>query len=187
MRVSNLGGTIIFAACVAASPLLAMGGMGGYGGGSMPSTVPMGTHLDDYSMALRLIRHEKYDDAIPYLQRALVDRPHSADILNYLGFTNRMIGRYSTSMGFYQQALKEDPDHKGAHEYLGELYLNLHDLTSAQGQLAELTRLCPSGCDELDTLTKSIASYQAANTAAPAAASPAPATPSTTQPSGSNL
>jgi len=187
MRHNVILAAVLIAGTAGASPLFAMGGMGGYGG-SMPSNNPlMNPRLDDYSMAMRLIRHEKYADAIPYLRRALANNPHSADILNYLGFTNRMVGDYPTSLDYYKRALAEDPDHKGAHEYLGELYLNMRDLTSAQGQLAELTRLCPSGCDELDTLTKSIASYQAANpsTSAPAGAAPTSA-PTGSQPSSTN-
>jgi predicted Zn-dependent protease len=176
MRTPVLVGIVLLAGATATSPLCAMGGMGGYGGGggmpSMGASAPM--RLDDYSMAVRLINHEKYDEATPYLERALATHPHSADVLNYLGFVNRMVGKYSTSMGFYHQALIEDPDHKGAHEYLGELYLDVHNLTGAQGQLAELTRLCPSGCDELDVLTKAIATFEAAYppTAAPAATPP---------------
>ena len=156
-----------------------MGGSGGYGGSAgMGGTSAM--KLDDYSMALRNIHREKYADAIPFLERALEDRPHSADILNYLGYTNRMVGNYQLSLAWYRKALAEDPDHKGAHEYLGELYLNMHDLVSAQGQLAELARLCPDSCDERDTLTKSIADYVAANpAAAPSTASAPPASSAT--------
>lgn len=165
-----------------ATPAFCMGGSGGYGGGGMGMGGSSAIKLDDYSMALRNIHREKYADAIPYLERALEDRPHSADILNYLGYTNRMVGNYQLSLAWYRKALAEDPDHKGAHEYLGELYLNLHDLASAQGQLAELARLCPDSCDERDTLTKSIADYVAANPAmaAPSTASTAPVTPPAT-------
>jgi tetratricopeptide (TPR) repeat protein len=181
MAKSILFGAVLLAAGAAVSPLAASGG---YGGG-MPSGGGFGggIQLVDYAQALRLIHHEKYADAIPHLERALATRPHSADILNYLGFTHRMVGDYPTSLAFYQKALQEDPDHKGAHEYLGELYLNMHDLVSAQGQLAELARICPSDCDERDMLTKSIASYQAAN--APAA-TPPPAAPPATSPTGKN-
>ncbi len=73
-----------------------------------------------------------------------------------------MIGNYPQSLDYYTRALAINPDHKGAHEYLGELYLNMKDLPKAQGQLTELTRLCPDGCVERETLTKSIANYQAA-------------------------
>ena len=171
------------AICVgAASPLFAMGGggmagggMGGYGGGGMRSSIGS----DDYATAVRLIHHEKYADSIPYLNRALQLRPNSADILNYLGYTHRMLGDYPGSLDFYQRALARDPDHKGAHEYLGELYLKMHQLASARAQLDELTRLCPGGCDEKEVLTKAITDYQvaAAAPAAPVQATPASATP----------
>jgi len=180
MAKSILFGAVLLAAGAAVSPLAASGG---YGGGMPSGGFGGGIQLDDYAQALRLIHHEKYADAIPHLERALAARPHSADILNYLGFTKRMVGDYPTSLAFYQKALQEDPDHKGAHEYLGELYLDMHDLVSAQGQLAELVRICPSDCDERNMLTKSIASYQAAN---PPTASPAPAAPTASTPSGTN-
>ncbi len=147
-----------------------MGG-GGYGGSAEPT-------VDDYTMAVHLIHREKYAEAIPYLAAAAQQRPHSADVFNYLGYTHRMLGKYPASMAFYQKALEIDPDHKGAHEYLGELYLMLNDVPSANLQLAELTRLCPDSCDEKDVLTKAISDYQAKTSAAPAqAATPAPASP----------
>jgi tetratricopeptide (TPR) repeat protein len=79
-----------------------------------------------------------------------------------------MVGDLTGSLDFYQKALAINPDHKGAHEYLGELYLMMHDSNSADAQLAELTRLCPNDCDEKDVLTKAIADYHAG--AKPAAA-----------------
>ena len=150
------------------------GGGGGYGGGGMGGSAT----FDDYAVAVRLIKHEKYSDAIPHLLVALGDRPRSADILNYLGYSNRMIGQYPQSLAYYQRALSIDPDHKGVHEYLGELYLQMNDLPSAQKELATLMTLCPSGCDERDTLTKAIAAYTPAPAATAAPAAPAaPATP----------
>ena len=51
-----------------------------------------------------------------------------------------------------------DADHKGAHEYLGELYVETGDLASAREQLAVLTRLCPQGCEERKDLEEALAS-----------------------------
>ena len=170
------------AAVLATGPLaFAMGGGGmgggGYGGGTInPAT------FDDYSVAVRLIKHQEYAEAIPHLQSALADRPHSADILNYLGYTSRMLGNYSDSLDYYKRALAEDPDHKGVHEYLGELYLQMHDQPSAQKELDTLASLCPSGCDERDALTKAMAAYVPPAGATPAAVStttPAPTTAAT--------
>jgi tetratricopeptide (TPR) repeat protein len=123
---------------------------------------------NDYANARRLIHFGKYAEAIPYLNNAHMEQPHKADILAYLGYAHRMVGDNDLAVDYYQVALKEDPDNRLAHEYLGELYLGLNYLSSAQEQLAQLTRLCPSNCDERDALTKAIASYQAAASAMPA-------------------
>jgi tetratricopeptide (TPR) repeat protein len=160
------------------------GGMGGYAGGGLRNMITQ----DNYSTAVRLIHHEKYADALPYLDHALADRPNNADVLNYLGYTHRMLGDYPISLDFYQRALGRDPDHKGVHEYLGELYLKMHQLDQAKSQLAELTRLCPDDCDEKDVLTKAIGDYElAANAppqpaATPITAMPAPAPATAPQP-----
>lgn len=127
------------------------------GGGYGPGVGTPG--FDDYGIAVRLIKHDEFADAIPHLKAALVERPHSADILNYLGYASRMTGDYPGSLDYYTRALAIDPSHKEAHEYLGELYLQMHDLASAQHELDTLASLCPDGCDARDMLTKSIAAY----------------------------
>jgi len=166
------------------APSFSMGGGGGGGGGSYGSSGSFNSPtpaFDDYKIAVRLIKHEQYAEAIPHLNLALADHPQSADILNYLGFTHRKTGDYPGSLSYYKRALAIDATHKGVHEYLGELYLQMNDLPSAQAELTTLASLCPSGCDERDMLTKAIAAYvppAAAPTtasAAPAAAGSAPA------------
>jgi tetratricopeptide (TPR) repeat protein len=97
-----------------------------------------------------------------------------------------MLGDYSSSLDFYKRALAIDPDHKGVHEYLGELYLQMNNLPAAQGELTTLASLCPSGCDERDMLTKAIAAYVPPAGATPATATPAAtAAPAATPPSSS--
>lgn len=178
MRKSTLAALSFAAFSLAASSALAMGGGGmGYGGGGMMGTAAT---FDDYSVAMRLIHHQEYAQAIPHLDTALAQRPHDADILNYEGYTHRMVGDYASSLDYYKRALAIDPDHKGVHEYLGELYLQMNDQASAQKELQTLASLCPSGCDEKDALTKALAAYAppasaAQNTASPAAPT-APAT-----------
>ena len=175
----------LLATAVAASlvmltaPSFSMGGGGGGGGGGGSyggSSFSGGSaSFDDYTVALRLIKHQQYAEAIPHLNLALADKPHSADILNYLGFTHRMTGDYAGSLEYYKRALAIDPNHRGVHEYLGELYLQMNDLASAQNELTTLASLCPSGCDEKDVLTKAIAAYAPASTQPVAATTPASA------------
>jgi tetratricopeptide (TPR) repeat protein len=156
------------------------GGGGGYGMGMGDMAQP-----SEYSQALRLIKHQEFSDAIPHLDAALQQNPNDADVLNYEGYAHRMVGDYTASLDYYNKALAIDPDHKGVHEYLGELYLQTHQPDKAQAELTLLTKMCPSGCDEKDTLTASITKYQAANpvpapaAAAPDATTPAPAAAST--------
>jgi len=170
---------IVIAVLMGVTPAtaLAMGGYGGGGGGSYGggNSGMMDEGRADVQSGLRLIEQKQYAEAIPYLRRALRVYQGNADILNYLGYASRMAGNFDDSLDYYQRALARNPDHKGAHEYLGELYLMLHQPDQARLQLAELTRLCPDGCVEKDTLTASIATYDAAAKAAPAAAPAAPA------------
>lgn len=184
---------IMIAAIVSLAPLSALASMsggygGGYGGGNAAGGSLSAMGREEAETALRLIEKEDYADAIPHLKRALNVMQGNADILNYLGFTERMVGNYPDSLDYYQRALARNPDHKGAHEYLGELYLAMHQPDQARLQLAELDRLCPDGCTEKATLTQAIATYMAANppTPTPAAPPPAmPATPSSTAPTQS--
>ncbi len=152
--LSVIGAVGVLAAMT--TPSLSMGGGSSGGYGSMGGGT---TAMDDYSVGVRLVKHEKYADAIPHFLIALAARPNNADALNYLGYSSRMLGNFDASLGYYQRALAIDPAHKGVHEYLGELYLQKHDLASAQKELDTLATLCPSGCDERDTLTKAIAAY----------------------------
>ena len=177
---------LLLGASIAAAPAFGMnlggtgnaGGSGAQGGNGGTGSAGMGWVPDDYTIALRAMHHKDYDVAIPYLQNALKSRPDSAEIMSYLGLSNRMVGDYRASLTWLQKALALDPDHKKAHENMGETELALQDAAAAQAQLAELVRLCPDSCDERDNLTKAIADYQAAHpstavpTAMPAASTP---------------
>src|ERR1700742_4567722 len=137
-------------ACIVSSALAMGGGGGGYG--NFNNTPQSTTTYDDYATALRLIKHEDYARAIPHLEAALRRRPHDADVLNYLGYTHRMVGVTETdaqrdndfkmSLNYYEQALAINPNHRGVHEYLGELYLQMNDLNKAHSEMNQLVILC---------------------------------------------
>ncbi|MBV9045035.1 MAG: tetratricopeptide repeat protein [Alphaproteobacteria bacterium] len=160
-KLLGVVGTIAALAALT-GPSFSMGGgsNGGYSGGSnnLPAA-SSSSPTDDYTVAVRLIKHEQYNEAFPHLLMALASKPGDADILNYLGYTKRMTGDFPASLAYYKRALTADPNHKGAHEYLGELYLQMNDKASAMQEAATLATLCPSGCDERDTLDKKIAAY----------------------------
>jgi CheY-like chemotaxis protein len=115
----------------------------------------------DYEKAEYLIKADKCEEAIPLLKGVVADNPKDADALNFLGFCHRKTGKLKESLAYYEQALAVNPTHKGAHEYLGELYLRMGDLPKAEGQLKILQGLCPSGCEELEDLEADIADFKA--------------------------
>lgn len=116
-----------------------------------------------------LIEYEMYDEAIRYLKKAETEEPQNADVKNLIAYSYRKLGQYRVAYQYYQQALKLDPNHKGAHEYLGELYVNIRRLDKAQEQLAVLQKLCTTACEEYKRLHKAIEDYKqsSAATAAP--------------------
>ena len=107
------------------------------------------------------IKAENYKGALEEL-RGLAEDSQQADVYNLLGFTLRKTGDYETSLTYYTKALDLQPDHKGAHEYLGELFVETGKLDKAKDQLAALEKLCPNGCEERDDLQKVIAAKVAA-------------------------
>ena len=72
-----------------------------------------------------LIEDEKYQDAISALQELLKETPTNADMLNLLAYSQRKLKRFDEALVNYQKALDIEPEHRGANEYLGELYLQL--------------------------------------------------------------
>jgi Flp pilus assembly protein TadD len=103
------------------------------------------------------VKAKDYHAALAEL-RGLADTHQHADVYSLLGFSLRKTGDYATALTFYKKALDFDANHKGAREYLGELYVEIGDLPKAREQLAVLTNLCPQGCEEREDLEKVLAS-----------------------------
>ena len=72
------------------------------------------------------------------------------------GFSQRKLGDYENGLKNYLKALELDPNHKGAHEYLGQLYVETGKMEKAREHLVILERLCPKGCEERSDLSKAI-------------------------------
>lgn len=87
----------------------------------------------------------------------IVDKVADADAFNLLAFSLRNQGHHDAAFIYYFKALDLDPDHKGAREYLGELYVKTGRMDKAREQLAILVRLCPKGCEEREDLEAAIA------------------------------
>jgi tetratricopeptide (TPR) repeat protein len=107
------------------------------------------------------IAAKDYKGAIAGLNGLIDQGVRHPDIYNLMGYSLRKSGDPKTALSFYQKALEFDPDHKGALEYLGELYVELGDIGKAQANEARLAELCPQGCEELEDLQKAIAQASA--------------------------
>jgi tetratricopeptide (TPR) repeat protein len=110
-----------------------------------------------------LIEDEKYQDAISALQKLLKEAPTNADMLNLLAYSQRKLQRFDEALVNYHKALEIEPEHRGANEYLGELYLQLGQLDKAQERLQVLDKACFFGCDEFDELEEEINMYRSQN------------------------
>jgi tetratricopeptide (TPR) repeat protein len=133
-----------------ASPVLADGGGGDY-------------RKSKLTPFLDLIEEQKYQQAIDKLDKALADEPEDADLLNLVAFSHRKLDRFEMALDYYLKALAIEPEHRGANEYLGELYLQLGDLEKAEERLAVLDDACFFGCDEYDELEEAIEAYRRQN------------------------
>src|SRR3546814_10871031 len=83
------------------------------------------------------------------------------DALIYLGYSNRQLGNNDAALTHYQAALALEPSHRGANEYLGELYLMLGDVAKAEERLEVLDGACFFGCEEYTELKNAITAYKA--------------------------
>ena len=114
------------------------------------------TKSSAYMSAEKLINNKQFSDAIVKLNDALATDSKNADIYNYLGFSNRKLGKMEEAAFFYNKALEINPKHKGALEYQGEMYLTLNQIGKAEENLKKLDKICFLGCSEFDKLKKSI-------------------------------
>ena len=114
----------------------------------------------DLEPIIELIDAGNYQSAIDQLHNVLDQDPDNPDIMSLLGFSYRKTQNYDNALTFYQWALKVEPRHRGANEYLGELYLETDQFDKAMRQLEILDSLCTFNCKEYSTLKKAIDSYQ---------------------------
>jgi Flp pilus assembly protein TadD len=114
----------------------------------------------DLAAARKAIDAKDWPEAIRLLERAAVREGSNPDVYTLLGFAERNRGNTDLAFTHYEKALKLDPSHRGAHEYVGEAYLMVGNLAKAEEHLAALDKLCFFSCEEYRDLKKSIAEYK---------------------------
>ncbi|HEY6134805.1 MAG TPA: tetratricopeptide repeat protein [Rubrivivax sp.] len=116
----------------------------------------------DYAAGREALKAGDAATALRRYQAALKRFPDAADLHNELGFTHRKLRQMDKAFEHYKRALVLKPQHRGAHEYIGEAYLMVNDLPSAQRHLVALRSICLLPCEELKDLEAAIAEYKAA-------------------------
>ena len=103
-----------------------------------------------------LIKQKNFSAALNLLKQADSTYVNNADVNNLLGFSSRNLKQFSASARYYQKALRINPNHLGALEYQGELFLQTKKVSAAKKNLAKLKRLCGVNCEEYLDLKKAI-------------------------------
>ncbi len=114
----------------------------------------------DYAAARDAIQAKNWNEALARLKAAEKRNPEHADLQNFLGYSYRNLKQFDLAFAHYKRALELDPRHRGAHEYIGEAYLMVGDVKSAEKHLALLRGICLLGCEELADLEKAVAEYK---------------------------
>jgi len=93
-----------------------------------------------YQDMLKLIKNEKYSEAIKGLEKILEQNKYKQDpdILTHYAFALRKTKNFKKSEEYYNKALNIDPQHRGALEYLGELYVDTQRSNLAKEVLKKL-------------------------------------------------
>lgn len=151
-------GLVVAMVCLVGTAVpVAVNAAGGAGGDFGVNTQPADP---DYSKGVKAVEAKRWDEANQLFLRALSRDDKNADILNYLGYTERNRGNMDNAFKYYEKALALNPKHRGAHEYLGEAYLMTGNLPKAEEQLAALDKLCFFSCEEYRELKEKIAEYK---------------------------
>jgi tetratricopeptide (TPR) repeat protein len=158
-RMMKLAASALLVLPLLAAPALTAGGGGG--GADPGTTCPKGKVYDKktkkcvdaqrgavdddslYAACRHLAEQGRYGEAITLLSLA-ADKTDPR-ILNYLGYSHRKAGRVTVGLGYYQEALRHNPDYTLVREYMGEAYLQQGNVEAAKEQLTEIERRCGKG------------------------------------------
>ena len=126
-----------------------------------PSATPAGDPvMERYNLAAA---RKDWAQAAALLRDAVAAEPSNANYHNLYAYALRKSASPDMNLVFkhYNEALKLDPRHRGAHEYIGEAYLMVGNVGKAKEHLGQLDKLCFFGCTEHAELKKAIGEFEA--------------------------
>jgi tetratricopeptide (TPR) repeat protein len=116
----------------------------------------------DYAAGKAAFEREDWTAAIASLTIVLASRPWHDNAHAMIAYAWRKLGDTGLALEHYALALKQNPRHRGALEYLAETYLDLGRRADADAMVARLADACDlvvmafdndgwkSGCEELN-------------------------------------
>lgn len=130
-------------------------------GTARAADTPSPAATDRLAPARAQIAQKNWPSAIDELKR--VNDSGSADWHNLMGYSLRknQPPDYAAAERHYDEALRLNPQHRGALEYSGELYLLTNRLPLAEARLAALDKACLLPCEEYTDLKQAIARHKA--------------------------
>ena len=107
-------------------------------------------------------KRQDWAGAADVLKSGLATDPNNANYHNLYAYALRKGTSPDVNLVFkhYNEALRIDPKHRGAHEYIGEAYLMVGNVAKAKEHLSALDKLCFFPCVEYTDLKKSITEYE---------------------------
>lgn len=138
--------------------VLSFGNVMAAGSSSTSSSTP--SVSPEFKAGKKAVKEGDFKSALAHLNKANEKNPRNADIHNLLGYSYRKLGDTDRAFEHYHIALQIKPKHRGANEYLGELYLETDQLAKAEERLEVLDQACFWGCEEYDELKEAIEKYK---------------------------
>ena len=89
----------------------------------------------------------------PWL-RSAVD--YVADVANLIGYSYRKLGNYKLSQAYYEQALKDDPNHVRTWQYYGLWQLEQGNREQAEYHLNKIAQLAGTDSAEYRSLATAL-------------------------------
>jgi tetratricopeptide (TPR) repeat protein len=126
-----------------------------FAAGTDDGTAAASTTASAYEEAKALVDADNFVAALPALLAITAEDAGNADAWNLLGYTHRNLGQMEESSAAYLKVLTINPDHLGALEYQGELFLQTGKPDLAKANLEKLKGLCGT-CEEAEDLEKAI-------------------------------
>ena len=151
---------------ITASPAWSSGG-----GGTSPSSDRLtrtAVVVDpEYAAGEAAVKRKDWTEAIALLGKVVQRDAGNANAWNLLGYSHRNLGEMEKSFINYERALTIDPQHRDAHEYVGEAYLQVGNLAKAEEHLRALDKICWLPCEQYTELKEKIEAFKRKSMNAP--------------------